>query len=108
MHSVSANEGATNVYMNAVPDVRRGATLLAHIQRYFNKMMDAFGVTPLVSTGVASESTTGVATGEEVGMPFFSLFCFPLPIEEQTGGVIVNFLACKVIVSFLHRKHVKD
>ena len=86
MNSVSANEGATNVYMNAVPDVRRGATLLAHIQRYFNKMMDAFGVTPLVSTGVASESTTGVATGEEVGMPFLVCFVFHSPSRSKLEG----------------------
>ena len=60
---------ATNVYMSSVSDVRRGATLLMHIQRYFNKMMDAFSVTPF--TAAATAATSGMATGEEV--PLFSI-----------------------------------
>ena len=35
---------ATNVYMGAVPDVTRGQTLLASVQRYFDRMMRVFGV----------------------------------------------------------------
>ena len=35
---------ATNVFMGAVGDTRRGATLLGGVERYFHSMMNCFGV----------------------------------------------------------------
>ena len=60
---------STNVYMTAVPDATRGATLLGLIQRYFDRMMLVFGVKSTVA-GTSSEGApqagASTASGEQV------------------------------------------
>ena len=52
---------ATNVYMGAVPDVTRGATLLTLVQRYHSKMMGVFGLAPAAGAGSAAGAGAGAA-----------------------------------------------
>mmetsp|Transcript_101539 Transcript_101539/g.180020 ORF Transcript_101539/g.180020 Transcript_101539/m.180020 type:complete len:437 (-) Transcript_101539:196-1506(-) len=58
---------ATNVYMNEVPEISRGGTLLASISRYYSRIMSAFGI----ATSGAGDS--GAASGSAAGSTASSL-----------------------------------